>query len=236
MANGPRRHPAVGPNTEPAWPPAGGSTEPQWTATPTPQEEQGQARARIQAAEVAGEDGGFGRAVQGDDHPQLGGAVATEERRGLTGQRPQRSGPAGPARGQRLRLSPASRQRRQSRYMVERRRSPSWGRQCPSTITSSGAAAVEERRGRQGSGPSAVARQAQPGGNGSGSARRVGSDDSRGTWSSGDTPPLGAGSASRRPPVERQRRRNGEDGGAAVPAQWPGGPGPGAAAPAQPGE
>ena len=35
--------------------------------------------------------------------------------------------------------------------------------------------------------------------------------------------------------MERQRRRNGEGGGAAAPAQWPGGPSPGAEAPAQPG-
>ena len=143
------------------------------------------------------------------------------------------------ARGQRLRLSPADGQRRQSGYVVEaweRGHSPSWGRQCSSATTSSGAAAAEERRGRRGSGPSAVARRAQPGGSGSGSARRMDNDDSRGTWSNGDTPPLGAGSARRRPPAaERQRRRNGEGGGAAAPAQWPGGPSPGAAAPAQPG-
>ena len=41
-------------------------------------------------------------------------------------------------------------QRRQSGYVVERRHSPSWGRQCSSATTSSGAAAAEERRGRHG--------------------------------------------------------------------------------------
>jgi hypothetical protein len=61
------------------------------------------------------------------------------------------------------------------------------------------------------------------------------SDDSRGTWSDGDTPTLGAGSARRRG-AERQRQINGEGGGAEAPAQWPGGPIPGAAAPDQPGE
>jgi hypothetical protein len=68
----------------------------------------------------------------------------------------------------------------------------------------SGAVAAEERRGRRGSGPSAVARRAQPGGSSSGSALRMDSDDGRGTWSNGDTLPLGAGSARRRPPAVEQ--------------------------------
>ena len=42
--------------------------------------ERRETRARLQAAEVAGEDGGFGRAVHVDDHPQWSGAAAAEER------------------------------------------------------------------------------------------------------------------------------------------------------------
>ncbi len=41
---------------------------------------------------------------------------------------------------------------------------------------------------------------------------------------------------STRSEAEQQRQVNGEGGGAAAPAQWPGGPSSGAAAPAQPGE
>jgi hypothetical protein len=55
----------------------------------------------------------------------------------------------------------------------------------------SGAAAADQRRGRRGSGPSAVAQRAQPGGSGSGSARRIDNDDSRGMWLKGDTSILG---------------------------------------------
>ena len=90
----------------------------------------------------------MGQAVLVDDHEQWSGSGGGTAR--AAGQRPQRSGPAGPARGQRLRLSPADGQRRQSGYVVERRHSPSWGRQGPSATTSGGAAAAEERRGRYG--------------------------------------------------------------------------------------
>ncbi len=49
-----------------------------------------------------------------------------------------------------------------------------------------------------------VAQRAQPGVSSSGSARRMDSDDSRGTWSNQDTLPLGAGSACLRPPAVEQ--------------------------------
>ena len=119
---------------------------------------------------------GFGRAVHVDDHPQWSGAVATEERRGVTGQRPsavvRRALPGGGGSGSTDEWTAAT-------VGVQCRPgtlSPSWGRQCPSRSSRSGA-------------------------------------DS-----------------------EQPRQVNGEGGGAAAPAQWPGGPSPGAAAPAQPGE
>jgi hypothetical protein len=137
----------------------------------------------------------MGQAMLVDDRPQWSGAA---------GQRLQHSGPAGPARGPLRRRSPAVRQRRQSGCLVEQTLPilgqamlvddrPQW----------SGAAEAEEleRRGRLDSGPSAVARRAQPGGSGAGSARRTDSDDSRSTWSNGDTPNLGACNARRRPPA-----------------------------------
>ncbi len=118
----------------------------------------------------------MGQAVLVDVRPQWSrlGAAAADKRRGRRG-----SGPGAVARRahpgrQQLRISPVNGQRRQSGYSVERRRSPSWGRQCSVTSTRSGAG--------------------------------------------------------------QQRQINGEGGGSAAPAQWTGGPSPGAAAPARPGE
>ncbi len=90
----------------------------------------------------------------------------------------------------------------------------------------SGAAAAEERQGRMGSGPSAVARRAQPGGSGAGSARRVDGNGSRGTRSesNGDNPPLGEAMV-----VDDRPQWS----AAAAAEEWPS---PGTAAPAQPGE
>jgi hypothetical protein len=47
--------------------------------------------------------------------------------------------PGGPSQGQQLRISPANGQQRQSGYIVGRRHSPSWGKQCSVTTTRSGA-------------------------------------------------------------------------------------------------
>jgi hypothetical protein len=94
--------------------------------------------------------------------------------------------------------------------VVERNDTPHlWGRQCSSTTTHSGA---ERQRQRNGEGGGAAAPAQWPGDSGAGSARRIDSDESRGTWSSGDTPPLGAGNARRRPPAVE---RNGSGKGAA---------------------
>jgi hypothetical protein len=167
--------------------------------TPTPQDEQGQARARLQAAEVTGEDCGFGRAVHVDDHPQWSGAVATEERRGVTGQRPsavaRRAQPGAGGSGSTDEWTAAT-------VGVQCRLetlSPSWGRQCSSRSSRSGAADSEQPRQINGEGGGAAAPAQWPGGpargSGSGSARRMGSDDSRGTWANGDTPRHGASRA-----------------------------------------
>jgi hypothetical protein len=84
------------------------------------------------------------------------------------GQRPQPSDPAGPARGRRLQLSPAKRQRRQSGYVVERRHFPSRGRQCSSATTRIGAERQQQRNGECGG----AAAPAQPGGPGPKAKRR----------------------------------------------------------------
>jgi hypothetical protein len=169
----------------------------------------------------------------------------TEERRGRQGscpQLPRRSDQAGPARGQRLRHSPAKRQQRQSGYVVERRHSPSWGRQCSPATTRIGAGRQKRRDGESGGAAAPAQRPGGPipGGSSSGSesARRIDSDDSRGAWSNGDTPPPGSDSARRQPPaVKRGGSGRGTARAAAVaPAQKPGGPSLRAAALAQPGE
>jgi hypothetical protein len=91
------------------------------------------------SARRRGSDDSRGARSNGDT-PRPGAGSARRQRNGEGGgQRPRRSDPAGPTPGQQLRLSPAKRQRRQSGYVVERRHSPSWGRQCSSTATRSGA-------------------------------------------------------------------------------------------------
>jgi hypothetical protein len=91
-----------------------------------------------------------------DDHPQRSRAAAAEERRRLRGSGP--SDPAGPAGGQRLRLSPAERQRRHFGCVVNRRHSPYWGRQCSSATARSGAERQQWKNGEGG-----AAAPAQPG-------------------------------------------------------------------------
>ncbi len=164
-------------------------------------------------------DGGSGRAAapaQRPGGPIPGGSGSRSARR--------RYGNGGQARprGQRPQLGPASRQRRQSGYVVERRHSLSWGRQCSSTTTRSGA--ERQRQRNNGGGEAAVQARGQ---------QLWISQAKRQRRQSGcaverrHSPSWGRQCSSTE---ERRGRR------AAAPAQRPGGPNPGAAAPAQPGE
>ena len=112
--------------------------------------------------------GKLGQAVLVEDRPPWSGAAEAEEQQGWRGRLGgKRSGPAGPARGQRCRLGQATRQRRQSGYVVKRGHSPSWGRQCSSTATRSGA---ERQRQRNSGGGWAAAPAQRPGGPSPGAA------------------------------------------------------------------
>ena len=171
--------------------------------------EQGQARARLQTAEVAGEDGECGRCLrvrQREERIRVPDSAKTIGIRCAA--RPHRGGEE---------LAPV---------LLEYGHRNQQGAQ----------GAVRARlshRGLHQDGWGVDALLAQ-----SGDARRIDSDDSQGTWLVGDTPPLGAGSARRGPPaVERSGsgRRTARVEGPRQ-AQWPGGPSPGTAVPARPGD
>ncbi len=89
---------------------------------------------------------------------------------------------------------------------------PSWGRQC-SARSSHSEADSERPRQINGEGGGAAAPVQWPGGpargSGSGSARRMGSDDSRGTRADGDTPRNGASRAWWRPPAAERSSSGG---------------------------